>query len=168
MEFTFAQIMEVEGLVNEECMEMLIESALSRGVSFTPDQIVELDCIVDQSLLSKMALMSKSVFTEDDLMELEYVVDEETLLELENRLSPVKKSGSSLLSTLGEVLGIAGFLSLFDEKRSRKFKVGDHVRAVYRGQEGTVIDATGEYYLVSLKDGALVDSFSEHELERCW
>jgi len=42
----------------------------------------------------------------------------------------------------------------------RKFRVGDHVRVRYRGQEGTVIDINGGLYMVSLSSGC-VDSYSE-------
>lgn len=49
----------------------------------------------------------------------------------------------------------------------RKFRVGDHVRVKYRGQEGTVIDINGDLYMVSLSGGS-VDSYSENQLERAW
>lgn len=49
----------------------------------------------------------------------------------------------------------------------RKFRVGDHVRVKYRGQEGTVIDINGDLYMVSLSSGS-VDSYSENQLERAW
>ena len=32
--------------------------------------------------------------------------------------------------------------------RGRKFRVGDHVRMKYRGQEGTVVDISGDLYMV--------------------
>lgn len=53
-------------------------------------------------------------------------------------------------------------------KPARKFRVGDHVRVRYRGQEGTVIDINGDLYMVSLKEGAHVDSYYEDQLERAW
>ena len=50
----------------------------------------------------------------------------------------------------------------------RKFRVGDHVRVKYRGQEETVIDINGDLYMVSLYDGSHVDSYTENQLERAW
>ncbi len=47
-----------------------------------------------------------------------------------------------------------------------RFHVGEHVRVKYRGQEGTVVDINGDYYMVSLKDGGFVDSYTESQLER--
>ena len=52
--------------------------------------------------------------------------------------------------------------------RPRKFRVGDHVRVRYRGQEGTIVDINGDLYMVSLKDGGYVDSYYESQLERAW
>ncbi|MBO4389773.1 MAG: KOW motif-containing protein [Lachnospiraceae bacterium] len=53
-----------------------------------------------------------------------------------------------------------------DPSKKRKFRVGDHVRVKYRGQEGYIIDINGPLYMVSLKDGAFVDSYTESQLER--
>lgn len=52
--------------------------------------------------------------------------------------------------------------------RERKFRVGDHVRVKYRRQEGTVVDINGDLYMVSLKDGGYVDSYTESQLEKAW
>lgn len=49
-----------------------------------------------------------------------------------------------------------------------QFSVGDHVRVWYRGQEGTIIGIHGNLYMVSLKDGAYVDSYIASDLEKCW
>ena len=49
-----------------------------------------------------------------------------------------------------------------------QFSVGDHVRVRYRGQEGTIIGIHGNLYMVSLKDGAYVDSYIASDLEKCW
>lgn len=52
--------------------------------------------------------------------------------------------------------------------KTRRFRIGDHVRVRYWGQEGTVVDINGNYYMVSLKDGRHVDSYREEELEKAW
>lgn len=51
---------------------------------------------------------------------------------------------------------------------SNKFQIGDKVRVKYREQEGYIIDKNGSLYMVSLKDGAYVDSYSADQLEKCW
>ena len=53
-------------------------------------------------------------------------------------------------------------------KPVRQFRVGDHVKVRYRGQEGTVIDINGNLYMVSLKEGTHVDSYYEDQLELAW
>ncbi len=55
-----------------------------------------------------------------------------------------------------------------NNRKTRRFRIGDHVRVRYRGQEGTVVDINGDYYMVSLKDGRHVDSYREEELEKAW
>lgn len=49
----------------------------------------------------------------------------------------------------------------------RKFKTGDKVRVKYRGQEGYIISVDGSLYMVSMNDGALVDYYTEDQLEKC-
>ena len=62
-----------------------------------------------------------------------------------------------------------GILDLFlNSNSSDKFKVGDKVRVKYREQEGYIIDKDGMYYMVSMNDGELVDSYTADQLERCW
>ena len=48
------------------------------------------------------------------------------------------------------------------------FRVGDHVRVKYRGQEGTIIDINGNLIMVSLDDVNHVDSYEASELEKAW
>ena len=47
---------------------------------------------------------------------------------------------------------------------SGKFQVGDHVTVKYRGQEGWIIDKNGPLYMVSMHNGARVDSYYEEQL----
>lgn len=62
-----------------------------------------------------------------------------------------------------------GILDLFlNSNSSDEFKVGDKVRVKYREQEGYIIDKDGMYYMVSMNDGELVDSYTADQLERCW
>lgn len=63
-----------------------------------------------------------------------------------------------------------GILDLFLSSTSSddEFKVGDKVRVKYREQEGYIIDKDGMYYMVSMNDGELVDSYTADQLEKCW
>ena len=62
-----------------------------------------------------------------------------------------------------------GILDLFlNSNSSDEFKVGDKVRVKYREQEGYIIDKDGIYYMVSMNNGELVDSYTADQLEKCW
>lgn len=63
-------------------------------------------------------------------------------------------------------LGVLGDLNR--AKSSPGFRVGDHVRVKYRGQEGTIIDINGNLIMVSLDDGKHVDSYEASQLEEAW
>ena len=51
---------------------------------------------------------------------------------------------------------------------SNEFNRGDKVRVKYRGQEGRIIDKNGSFYMVSINDGEIVDSYEASDLEKCW
>lgn len=48
-----------------------------------------------------------------------------------------------------------------------EFKVGDKVRVKYREQEGFIIGKEGNYYIVSINNGRIVDSYEASQLEKC-
>ena len=75
---------------------------------------------------------------------------------------------SKLAMSFGIGHGIAQGINDATGSRPRRFRVGDHVRVRYRGQEGTVIDINGDLYMVSLSNGGYVDSYTESQLERAW
>lgn len=58
-------------------------------------------------------------------------------------------------------------MGFFSSSNSGKFKIGDRVRIKYRGQEGYIIDKNKDLYMVSVNNGAFVDSYPEDELEKC-
>jgi hypothetical protein len=68
--------------------------------------------------------------------------------------------------------GLLAFLGVLGEtgrsKSSSGFRVGDHVRVKYRGQEGTVVDINGNLIMVSLDDSGHVDSYDASQLEKAW
>lgn len=68
--------------------------------------------------------------------------------------------------------GLFSFLGVLGETKNSKsssgFRIGDHVRVKYRGQEGTVVDINGSLIMVSLDDGGHVDSYDASQLEKAW
>ena len=55
-----------------------------------------------------------------------------------------------------------------DSCQNNQLEIGDKVRVKYRGQEGYIIDKNGDLYMVSINDGAYIDSYSSEQLEKCW
>lgn len=51
---------------------------------------------------------------------------------------------------------------------NNNFQIGDKVRVKYRGQEGYIIDKNGIFYMVSINNGQVVDSYEANDLEKCW
>ena len=68
--------------------------------------------------------------------------------------------------------GLFAFLGVMGDaegpSQAHGFRVGDHVRVKYRGQEGTVVDINGGLIMVSLDDGRHVDSYTASQLEKAW
>lgn len=64
-----------------------------------------------------------------------------------------RKKKSGLFAFLG-VLGDSN-----GAKLSSGFRVGDHVRVKYCGQEGTIIDINGNMIMISIDEGKHVDSY---------
>lgn len=59
-------------------------------------------------------------------------------------------------------------MGFFTSNNNEKLKIGDRVRIKYRGEEGYIIDKNGDLYMVSVKNGEFVDSYTENDLEKCW
>lgn len=59
-------------------------------------------------------------------------------------------------------------MGLFSSSSDGNFKIGDRVRVKYRGQEGYIIDKNGSFYMVSINNGQIVDSYEANDLEKCW
>ena len=72
----------------------------------------------------------------------------------------------AMLFAVGE--GIRQGIDDVASPRPRRFRVGDHVRVRFRGQEGTIVDINGNLYMVSMNDGGYVDSYTEDQLDRAW
>ena len=179
---------------HEEIANRIARKAIKQGLIFKAEDIVNLTNSIDPELQEKLALQSVSGFSKEDIDSLDDVLDEDILIQLYNENGlPVpeiyddmdesdgiddmgyqpeeeKTIGffGKMAMALGIGYGIKKGINAVQESRAPKFRIGDHVRVKYRGQEGTIIDINGSLYMVSLNDGNYVDSFAETDLERAW
>lgn len=173
-EISASDILEFDGIVDEAEMDKLVGYAIDKKASFTADDIVGLDGSVSCEVLDKAAEESWQNFSEDDLLLLRDVIDEDVLERIEDRKWPSdKKQSDNRQKNKGTGLpglaaGIGFVLNGREHDGSTSFRVGDHVRVKYRGQEGTVIDINGDLIMVSLSDGNHVDSYYAEQLERAF
>ena len=191
--FTPEEIDDVSGLIDEDVLSRIVIDAVEHGVIFTTEQVIELNGLIDEDTLALAAKTVKGTFRAEQLQELEGRIDEEVLLELDKKagtglfheaieddfddepeydeLSDDKAPSGffgRLAMAFGIGVGISQGIKDATENRPRRFRVGDHVRVRYRGQEGTVVDINGSLYIVSLNDGGYVDSYYEDQIERAW
>ena len=177
---------------HEDIVNRIAKKAIEQKLVFTSDDIINLTGSIDSDLQEQLACQSVSTFSKEDLESFEGYLDDDVIVKL-YKLKGIKvpdifiddddtledsvgeHSGdkpSGFFSTLAMAFGIGhGMQQGINDvvgKPARKFRVGDHVRVRYRGQEGTVIDINGNLYMVSLKEGAHVDSYYEDQLERAW
>ena len=148
---------------------------LQSADSFTEEDLNHLLGMVDDDIVASLykkkgyKIPDEYSFIDDsDDLDEEYE-DSEPYVEDE---SFEEKQPSGFFSRLAMAFGVGHGISqgIKDSTapKPRKFRIGDHVRVRYRGQEGTIVDINGDLYMVSLKDGGYVDSYSESQLERAW
>ena len=176
---------------HEDIVNRIARKSIEQKLVFSADDIINLTGNIDSDLQAQLACQSVSTFSKEDLESFEGYLDDDVIVKL-YKLKGIKVPGifidddypeksngeyfgdkpSGLFSTLAMAFGIGhGIQQGINDvvgKPARKFRVGDHVRVRYRGQEGTVIDINGDLYMVSLKEGAHVDSYYEDQLERAW
>ena len=70
----------------EKNASKLIKKALSLGVQFTPENVVDLILVVDDATLTQMAKAVKGKFSKDQLDEIYMVVDDDVYERLESHL----------------------------------------------------------------------------------
>ena len=190
-------------LHHKDICNRIARKAINQKLSFTWENLQDIDGCVDDDLLMQLLMQSYSSFSKEDLEDMadyydDAVIDQlyklkglplpkrepglaESITNFVNYVNdltfeepkPVakKKPGgffSNLVMAFGIGHGISQGISDATGSRPRKFRVGDHVRVKYRGQEGTVVDINGDLYMVSLNDGGYVDSYTESQLERAW
>lgn len=169
--FSAENITDLTNLMDEELLKQLV---MQSSGSFTAADMEKLIGMVDDNLVvglykSKGFRIPEEYSYLDDSDDFE---DEEFADEPEqDELSGGKAPGgffSKMAMAFGIGAGISQGIKDATGSRPRKFRVGDHVRVRYRGQEGTIIDINGDLYMVSLNDGGYVDSYSESQLEKAW
>lgn len=144
--FSGNELTEIAGWVDEKTLNKLIRSSLKSGVRFSEEQIAVMSAYVDREALFGQ-------------------LPEATPEEHVGEKRPSQKKAPGILTG---ILALAGISEEYKSNKTRRFRIGDHVRVRYRGQEGTVVDVNGDYYMVSLNDGRHVDSYREEELEKAW
>ena len=150
-------------------------------IDFEPDEIIELLDFLDDDQMTLILTNNKQVFSEKALTELEdYGIDEKILegiasrsgiltswqkeeLEFKKEMEELEKEAE----LMNKRSSIPFLRALFRKNTGRKFKVGDRVRVIYRGEEGRVIDYNGDYPLVRLSSGR-AETYKEEDLERAW
>lgn len=168
----------VQAYYDEKAACRLAKKALAAGVRFTPDEIVDMQGNVDKECMNQMVATALGDFTPDQVEELCCSMDDDVYAKLEERYcncdedaeeTPEPQYGTSRQKGPGSLFGFAAFAGMGGaQQRAPRFRVGNHVRVRYRGQEGTIIDINGGLYMVSLADGRIVDSYMESDLERAW
>lgn len=148
---------------------------LQSADSFTEEDLNHLLGMVDDDIVASLykkkgyKIPDEYSFIDDsDDFEEEYEDSEPDVSEA----TFAEKQPSGFFSRLAMAFGVGHGISQgikdATAPKPRRFRIGDHVRVRYRGQEGTIVDINGDLYMVSLKDGGYVDSYSESQLERAW
>lgn len=187
-----AEVMMEFAFNHEEIVNRIAKKAIEQKIIFSAENILDLTNCMDSGLQGQMALQSVSAFSEEDIQSLEGSLDDEVIVKLyrvkgfkvpevfiddepqddyEEVLESAKQPTgffSKVAMAFGIGAGIHQGIKDATGSKPKKFRVGDHVRVRYRGQEGTIVDINGDLYMVSLKDGSYVDSFPESQLERAW
>lgn len=170
--------------------------AIEDKVQFTAENIADFKLSIDDDLLDQLAIQSADKFSNDDLEDLYCLISDDALnkvyqvkglkpffdyddseeeqsndFDVDEVLGRAKQPTgffSKLAMAFGIGAGIHMGINDATQGKPRRFRVGDHVRVRYRGQEGTIIDINGDLYMVSLNDGGYVDSFYENQIDKAW
>ena len=189
-----AEVMLEFAFNHEDIVNRIARKAIEQKLIFSAENIMDLTNSMDSGLQGQMALQSVSAFSEEDIRNLEGSLDDDVIVKLykargfkvpeillddepqddydyQEVLERAKQPTgffSKMAMAFGIGAGIHQGVKDATGSRPKKFRVGEHVRVRYRGQEGTIVDINGDLYMVSLKDGGYVDSFTESQLDRAW
>jgi hypothetical protein len=178
-----SEIMDVAySLSDDNAVIRLFRKAVDAGVQFTAEEIMDISLSFPDEAFDAVISHAKCQFTDQQLETLMACTDNKHILEIANRqgskifdeydeeteFEPFPDSSEKRPGKLFSGAAFWGMLFENPKAAKPKFRIGDHVRVRYRGQEGTIVDINGNYYMVSLNDGGKVDSYSESQLEKAW
>lgn len=169
--FSWDNLQDIDGCIDSDLQIQLLTQSYS---SFSKEDLEDMEGLYDEAVINKiyqlkgMALPEREPGLAEGITNfVNYVND----LTFEEPKPVQEKEPGGFFSKMAMAFGIGeGIRQGINDAADhpvRKFRVGDHVRVKYRGQEGTVIDINGDLYMVSLSSGS-VDSYSENQLERAW
>ena len=175
--FKYDDVADLDGLVDTDTLSAVARAVLKTGISLTADQIMEWDGIVDTAVLNETVKASHEYFEPDDLAALDGIVDHDILVAIDKRQGTMTFDYEDALEEdetdhpgdLFKAVAAFGMFAQAGKKPSQqRFRIGDHMRVKYRGQEGTIEDINGSLYMVSLDDDRRVDSYPKSQLEKAW
>ncbi len=83
--FQYEEICELEFAISEDLMGAVITDSLSRGVIFTPEQIINMDGMADKAVLTQALKKVKTRISEEDLEALDDIVDHDYLVKIDRK-----------------------------------------------------------------------------------
>ena len=153
--FSALELEDLSAFLDEKTLTYVVKLEYQEGLRFPEGVLEELACTADEKLIHAIdKKQGTHVFDDDD----EFDFDEES--------KPDKKHTLAGIGALFELNSIRKKLSKKDT--SPRFRIGDHVRVKYSGLEGSIVDIHHGRYMVSMRDGRKVESYSENEIESCW
>ena len=181
---THDEVSEIAQAVSDKnAASRLVLKALSSGVVFTADEIVDLQIAVTKNCMNELVKSCPYPFSQEQVEELVFSIDDDLYKDLERKYcnyDSVDFGGVDESRNIGpqndrkpsKLFERIAFLGMLSDTSNRpiapRFRIGDHVRVRYRGQEGTVVDINNGLYMVSLSDGGFIDSYQEPDLEKAW
>lgn len=178
------EVYEIAQMISDEkAASRLVKKALDYGVKFTVNEIIDLQLYVTKACMNELVKKCSYPFSQEQVEELVFSIDDDLYAALEKKycnsnledtddyeglekdLSQKERKPSRFFGALA----FAGMLlETSNQEKSPHFRIGDHIRVRYRGQEGTIIDINNGMYMVSLSDGKFIDSYPESALEKAW
>lgn len=175
LSFTCAQVAELAVFIGDE--ELLNTLAIAATEPCTQEDLEELnnneirdDVVTNIAKRYNQQDPNESAIWPPDALHKQIDDLAESVRQITDNINQINKNSEEKKQR--RKLGLFAFLGVLGDsnrtKSSSGFRVGDHVRVKYRGQEGTIIDINGNLITVSLDDGNHVDSYDASQLEKAW
>lgn len=175
LSFTCAQVAELAVFIGDE--ELLNTLAIAATGPCTQEDLEELnnneirdDVVTNIAKRYNQQDPNESAIWPPDALHKQIDDLAESVRQITDNINQINKNSEEKKQR--RKLGLFAFLGVLGDsnrtKSSSGFRVGDHVRVKYRGQEGTIIDINGNLITVSLDDGNHVDSYDASQLEKAW